>query len=566
MRGELDQRQGAGTKLGPRGAISPSLGPGKRTHVEQVEVQRSTGPAPTTPDLEAAAIQHTAAQGVAGAGGPLPHTGTIQRLFGRHDVSAVEAHVGGPAAAASRAIGAEAYATGNRVAFTSGPSLHTAAHEAAHVVQQRGGVQLKSGVGQAGDAYEQHADQVADAVVRAESAEALLDRYAPDGGTCPSCGSSKGGETCASCAASFGGAEAGHVQRSPAPALDSTHQTMDASLPRSLNQSLAPASLSDEDLVAEIDAIRTWFAARSTSSKESQSLAIALGQLGHEFVKRHPGPSIPATASKPAGSITPSDVHRANAGAIAGATGVGIAMAVPSLAPVPMPMPPPMPAPPVAPPVPPPPLAAPPVSAPPVVEPPVAAGPKPVPITPFAAGVLAFLVVLLWESDSIESGAEERRKLDESLRRQGQQPQGSAPRAAGEPSPIAATTPMPTPVPPLGEGPQERRHPNQTCENQVLDTLQTAMHDVCDRIPGESCSPGKVNPKKLAKRPCSQIRQRIQAVRECLRRRQNIQDQCFGGAPDPRHADVLSQVQRGLDACVALEAINCAPWHPMAEL
>jgi hypothetical protein len=67
------------------------------------------------------------------------------------------------------------------------------------------------------------------------------------------------------------------------------------------------------------------------------------------------------------------------------------------------------------------------------------------------------------------------------------------------------------------------------------------MHDVRDRIPGESCSPGKVNPKKLAKRPCSQVRQRIQAFRECLRHRQNIQDQCFGGVPDPKHADVLSE-------------------------
>lgn len=172
-------------------------------------------------------------------------------------------------------------------------------------------------------------------------------------------------------------------------------------------------------------------------------------------------------------------------------------------------------------------------------------------------------IVLLWESDSIEGSAEEHRKLEEYQRRR-QQPPSPAPRAAAEPSPSTATTP--TPVPPLGEGPQERRYPNQTCGNQVLDALQRAMHDVCDRIPGENCSPGKVNPKKLARRPCSQIRQRIQAFRECLRHRQNIQDQCFGGAPDPKHADVLSEFRRGLDACVALEAINCAPGHPMAEL
>jgi hypothetical protein len=43
-------------------------------------------------------------------------------------------------------------------------------------------VQLKGGVGQAGDAYEQHADQVADAVVQGKSAEVLLDRYSGGGG------------------------------------------------------------------------------------------------------------------------------------------------------------------------------------------------------------------------------------------------------------------------------------------------------------------------------------------------------------------------------------------------
>ena len=128
------------------------------------------------------AIHEAAAAGVAGGGGALPHLGAIQQSFGRHDVSGVEAHVGGPAEDATRAIGAEAYATGNHVAFAGAPSLHTAAHEAAHVVQQRGGVQLKGGVGAAGDAHEQHADAVADLVVQGRSAEGLLDPYAGGGG------------------------------------------------------------------------------------------------------------------------------------------------------------------------------------------------------------------------------------------------------------------------------------------------------------------------------------------------------------------------------------------------
>ncbi|MEL6182964.1 MAG: DUF4157 domain-containing protein, partial [Myxococcota bacterium] len=102
-------------------------------------------------------------------------------------MSGVQAYVGGPAAEANAQMGAEGYATGNAVAFKEAPSLHLAAHEAAHIVQQRAGVSLKGGVGQAGDAHEQHADQVADAVVQGKSAEGLLDRYthggAGDGGS-----------------------------------------------------------------------------------------------------------------------------------------------------------------------------------------------------------------------------------------------------------------------------------------------------------------------------------------------------------------------------------------------
>ncbi len=123
-------------------------------------------------------VHQLAAQGTQGSGSTLPHAEIIQQAFGRHDISNVQAHVGGHAAEASTAMGAEAYASGSQVAFKSSPSLHLAAHEAAHTVQQRAGVSLSGGVGQVGDAYENHADTVADAVVRGESAESLLDSMA----------------------------------------------------------------------------------------------------------------------------------------------------------------------------------------------------------------------------------------------------------------------------------------------------------------------------------------------------------------------------------------------------
>ena len=141
--------------------------------------RRAVGPGAAARDEDVPAI---AARGVGGAGEPMPHLDAIQRSFGHHDVGGVVAHTDGAAREAATTIGAQAYATGNRVAFAGTPDLHTAAHEAAHVVQQRAGVHLKGGVGADGDAYERHADAVADAVVRGESAAALLDALPAGGG------------------------------------------------------------------------------------------------------------------------------------------------------------------------------------------------------------------------------------------------------------------------------------------------------------------------------------------------------------------------------------------------
>lgn len=162
-------------------ANKPDVVPGKVTRVVQryAGVQDNAGgnlsvQAKGAPDGGDHVVD-AAAQGVQGTGSALPHQEAIQRAFGTHDVSAVTTYNGASAVEACDQIGAVAYATGNKIAFKGSPDLHTAAHEAAHVVQQRGGVQLKGGVGQAGDTYERHADDVADAVVGGRSAESLLD-------------------------------------------------------------------------------------------------------------------------------------------------------------------------------------------------------------------------------------------------------------------------------------------------------------------------------------------------------------------------------------------------------
>src|SRR5579859_4632859 len=176
----FDQRGRDGDRTSRDGAArtEPAGTPGKRTLTEGLAVQRKAAqPEAGAPETVQQAAQH----GVAGAGGALPHGETIQRLFGRHDVSGIQAHVGGDAADAAHGIGAQAYATGNHVAFRESPSLHLAAHEAAHVVQQRAGVHLAGGVGHDGDPHERHADQVADLVVQGKSAEGLLDGYTGSG-------------------------------------------------------------------------------------------------------------------------------------------------------------------------------------------------------------------------------------------------------------------------------------------------------------------------------------------------------------------------------------------------
>ena len=130
-------------------------------------------------DRHGSSIHSIATEGVRGRGAPLPHLDQIQKLFGHHDIRQVQAFTNASARRASRAIGAEAYASGSKIAFSRQPSLHTAAHEAAHVIQQRAGVHLKGGVGVIGDEYEQHADEVASRVVQGRSVESLLTEFAP---------------------------------------------------------------------------------------------------------------------------------------------------------------------------------------------------------------------------------------------------------------------------------------------------------------------------------------------------------------------------------------------------
>jgi hypothetical protein len=155
--------------------------PGRRTLTQDMVQMKIKAGTPAAGEQ----VKTAAAEGVSGSAGALPFLSLIQKAFGRHDVSSVRAHTDGAAAAGARAMGAEAYASGSSVAFGAAPDLHTAAHEAAHIVQQRSALVLAGGVGAAGDEHERNADAVADRVVAGQSAEDLLDRYTGGGSSAP---------------------------------------------------------------------------------------------------------------------------------------------------------------------------------------------------------------------------------------------------------------------------------------------------------------------------------------------------------------------------------------------
>ena len=127
-------------------------------------------------DGSASEIRESAEAGTRGPAVPLPHLDAIQRSFGRHSVKNVQAHLGADAQQASLSMSARAYAYGTHVAFARQPDVFTAAHEAAHVVQQLHGIAPSGGIGHEGDAHERLADEVATRAAQGQSAESLLDK------------------------------------------------------------------------------------------------------------------------------------------------------------------------------------------------------------------------------------------------------------------------------------------------------------------------------------------------------------------------------------------------------
>ncbi len=142
------------------------------SHIENHNqvVQRKIGFKSKMIDDNPHAIHQHAIAGVQGHGTKLPYYEKIQRAFPQHDLSTIQTFTGSSAKIACNNINAKAYATKNSIAFDNAhPDLHTVAHEAVHLLQQREGVQLNNGVSQVGDAYEQQADSIANKIVNNQS-------------------------------------------------------------------------------------------------------------------------------------------------------------------------------------------------------------------------------------------------------------------------------------------------------------------------------------------------------------------------------------------------------------
>ncbi len=136
----------------------------------RADQNRGVSPEGVKPDSSQLQAQELASLGVEpSAASDFPHIDQIQAAFGEHDVTSAESQVDSSVLQES---GLKGMAADGLAVFSGRPDLHTAAHEAAHIVQCRLGAGPGGG---RGPALEKHADAVADAVVAGRSAQNLLE-------------------------------------------------------------------------------------------------------------------------------------------------------------------------------------------------------------------------------------------------------------------------------------------------------------------------------------------------------------------------------------------------------
>ena len=122
-------------------------------------------------------VGQVADHGFSGTAHEVPHRAEMEQSFGGADFSNVKAYSDGPALKANEGLGANAYAHGDSIAFsTPNPSKALVAHELTHVVQQGGDGPAASGASGAGidRSGESEAEAVESAVASGRPASSAL--------------------------------------------------------------------------------------------------------------------------------------------------------------------------------------------------------------------------------------------------------------------------------------------------------------------------------------------------------------------------------------------------------
>ena len=132
---------------------------------------------------------------------------------------------------------------------------------------------------------------------------------------------------------------------------------------------------------------------------------------------------------------------------------------------------------------------------------------------------------------------------------------------------LAPARATPAAVPSTAAVPKTRKYPNQTCEDDELEKLEDQKEKLCNSGYAANCTGNRERPEVKERHeqiPCSAIMLSISQRLLCLEQRNLIENRCFGGIPDKGHQEAIDNVQRGINHCEALKAINCAKGHPMA--
>ena len=133
-------------------------------------------------------VKRIAEYGISEPGRQLPFFGELSAAFTGHDLSGVQAHIGGKAADACEQLGARAYAIGEHVAFREKPDLWLAVHETTHVLQHRR--QLPAGDN------ERQADEMANQATGQRAAQAKPKTHFPQRSEVQLCATSSEDPNC----------------------------------------------------------------------------------------------------------------------------------------------------------------------------------------------------------------------------------------------------------------------------------------------------------------------------------------------------------------------------------